>query len=113
VMSQRALDGSIDFFTLLSLSAVCNTGIDMVGISKKQGKDKVIGLISDVLALGVVLNKTLGVRVIPVDEEPGKVIDLGGLLGRVVVMKLKDIDVSAFTSLSGYMPSSIKRLEFG
>ena len=113
VMSQRALDGSIDFFTLLSLSAVCNTGIDMVGVSKKQGKDKVIGLISDVLALGVVLNKTLGVRVIPVDEEPGKVIDLGGLLGRVVVMKLKDIDVSAFTSLSGYMPSGIKRLEFG
>jgi len=43
IMAQRALDSSIDFFTLLALSSVCNTGIDMVGVSKKQGKDKVIG----------------------------------------------------------------------
>lgn len=113
VMSERALEGTVDFFTLLSLSAVCNTGIDMVGVSKRQGKDKVIGLIADVLALSIVLNKTLGVRVIPLDAEPGTVIDLGGLLGKVVVMKLKDVDVSQFASLSGYMPSSIKRLELG
>jgi len=72
-----------------------------------------LGLIADVLALGVVLDKTLGVRLIPVDAEPGSVIDLGGLLGKVVVMRLKDIDVSEFTSLSGYMPGSVKRLDFG
>jgi Uncharacterized conserved protein len=85
----------------------------MVGISKRQGKDKVIGLIMDVLTLGITLNKILGVRIIPVDEEPGSIIDLGGLLGKVVVMKLKDANVEKFVSLNGFIPNSIKRLETG
>ncbi len=113
VMAERAIEGSIDFFTLLALSSVCNSGIDMVGVSKRQGKDKVIGLILDVLAMGIMLDKILGVRVIPLDANPGEYVDLGGLLGRVVVMKLKDIDVSRFTSLAGHMPNGIKRLEMG
>ncbi|MCI2413954.1 MAG: DUF711 family protein [Candidatus Aramenus sp.] len=113
VMAERAIEGSIDFFTLLALSSVCNSGIDMVGVSKRQGKDKVIGLILDVLAMGTMLNKILGVRVIPLDANPGEYVDLGGLLGRVVVMKLKDIDVSKFISLAGHMPNGIKRLEMG
>ncbi|EWG07605.1 MAG: hypothetical protein ASUL_03824 [Candidatus Aramenus sulfurataquae] len=113
VMAERAIEGSIDFFTLLALSSVCNSGIDMVGVSKRQGKDKVIGLILDVLAMGIMLDKILGVRVIPLDANPGEYVDLGGLLGRVVVMKLKDIDVSKFTRLAGHMPNGIKRLEMG
>jgi uncharacterized protein (UPF0210 family) len=113
IMAERALEGYVDFFTLLALSSVCNSGIDMVGVSKKQGKDKVIGLIMDVLSLGITLNKILGVRVIPVDSEPGTVIDLGGLLGKVVVMRLKDVSVERFTSLNGFIPNTIKRLEAG
>jgi len=113
VMAERALEGYVDFYTLIALSAVCNTGVDMVAVSKSQGKEKVVGLIADVLALGITLNKTLGVRVIPVDMPPGSYVDLGGLLGRVVVMKLKDVDVSGFVSLAGYLPSTLKRLELG
>ena len=113
VMVERAIDGSIDFFTLLAMSSVCNSGIDMVGVSKRQGKDKVIGLISDVLSMAITLNKILGVRVIPIDAEPGTVVDLGGLLGKVVVMKLKDVDVSMFSSYTGFIPSTVKRLEMG
>lgn len=113
VMSERASEGYIDFYTLLALSAVCNSGIDMVGISKKQGKDKAVGLIMDVLTLGITLNKILGVRMIPVDDDPGSVVDLGGLLGKVVVMKLKEADVEKFVSLNGFVPNTIKRLETG
>ncbi|MCQ4342286.1 MAG: PFL family protein [Sulfolobaceae archaeon] len=113
VMAERALEGYVDFYTLMALSAVCNTGVDMVAVSKSQGKEKVVGLIADVLALGITLNKTLGVRVIPVDSPPGSYVDLGGLLGRVIVMKLKDVDVSGFVSLAGYVPSTLKRLELG
>ena len=113
VMSERAIEGYVDFYTLLAWSAVCNSGIDMVGISKRQGKDKATGLIMDVLSLGITLNKILGVRIIPVDEEPGSVIDLGGLLGKVVVMKLKDANAERFVSLNGFIPNSIKRLETG
>lgn len=113
IMAERAIEGYVDTYTLLALSSVCNSGIDMIAISKKQGKDKVIGLVMDVLAMGITLNKVLGVRVIPVDLEPGSYVNLGGLLGKVVVMKLKDVDVSKFTSLSGFLPSTIKRLEMG
>jgi len=52
VMAERALEGYVDFYTLIALSAVCNTGVDMVAVSKSQGKEKVVGLIADVLALG-------------------------------------------------------------
>ncbi|AWR97474.1 DUF711 family protein [Acidianus sulfidivorans JP7] len=113
IMVERAIEGYVDFFTLLALSSVCNSGIDMVGVSKKQGKDKIIGLIMDVLAMGISLNKILGVRVIPVDLEPGNYVDLGGLLGKVVVMKLKDVNVERFTNLEGFVPNTIKRLEMG
>jgi len=113
IMVERAINGSIDFFTLLAMSSVCNSGIDMVGVSKRQGKDKVIGLIADVLSMAVALNKILGVRVIPIDAEPGAVVDLGGLLGKVVVMRLKDVNVSKFSSYTGFIPSTVKRLEMG
>ncbi|MGC9105070.1 MAG: PFL family protein [Thermoprotei archaeon] len=113
VMAQRALEGHVGFYQLLAFSAVCNTGIDMVGVSKSQGKDKVIALISDVLSLGITLNKTLGVRLIPVDSPPGTYVDLGGLLGRVAVVKLEDVDVSKFASLGGFFPTTVKRLEIG
>ncbi|ARM76173.1 DUF711 family protein [Acidianus manzaensis] len=113
IMSERASEGYIDFFTLLALSSVCNSGIDMVGISKKQGKDKVVGLIMDVLAMGITINKILGVRVIPLDLDPGSHVDLGGLLGKVVVMKLKEVNVEKFVNLGGFVPNTIKRLEMG
>ena len=113
VMSERASEGYVDFYTLLALSAVCNSGIDMAGISKKQGKDKAIGLIMDVLTLGITLNKILGVRIIPVDDEPGSVVDLGGLLGKVVIMKLKEANVEKFVSLRNFVPNTLKRLETG
>ncbi|MBB5253212.1 PFL family protein [Sulfurisphaera ohwakuensis] len=113
VMSERSLEGYVDFYTLIALSSVCNSGIDMVGVSKSQGKDKVIGLISDILALGISLNKILGARIIPIDSPPGSYIDLGGLLGKIVVMKLKDVNVSKFTSYKGFIPSTVKRLELG
>jgi len=113
VMSERASEGYVDFYTLLALSAVCNSGIDMVGVSKKQGKDKATGLIMDVLTLGVTLNKILGVRIIPVEDDPGSMIDLGGLMGKVVVMNLKNANVEKFVSLKGYVPNTVKRLETG
>jgi uncharacterized protein (UPF0210 family) len=63
--------------------------------------------------MAVTLNKILGVRVIPIDAEPGAVVDLGGLLGKVVVMRLKDVNVSKFSSYTGFIPSTVKRLEMG
>ncbi len=111
-MTEAAISGSLTFETLIMMSAVCNTGIDMVGISKTADKREVASLILDELSLGLSLNKSLGVRLVPVDGSPGTVIDLGGLLGKVVIMPLKGIP-STVSSLEGFIPNFLKRLEFG
>lgn len=111
-MTDSALKGYISFETLLAMSAICNTGIDMVGINKDEDRTIIAGLISDVLAMGMVLNKILGVRLIPVNAPPGSYIDLGGLLGKVAVIPLKRLK-NTLTSMKGFIPNPVKRLEFG
>lgn len=64
-MTEAAMSGSITFETLIMMSAVCNTGIDMVGISKDSDRNEVASMILDELTLGLSLNKSLGVRLVP------------------------------------------------
>ena len=113
VMSLRAKEGSLTLKDLLYMTAVCNSGIDMVGISKAQGKIRAFTMVMDVLTLGVVLEKITGVRAIPLDAPPGSTVDLGGLLGTVVVMDLAGDEAKNLFSLSGFIPSPLKRLDMG
>ncbi|QKR00254.1 DUF711 family protein [Metallosphaera tengchongensis] len=113
IMANRMKEGYLEVNDLLAMSAVCNSGIDMVGVSRDEGHDKVTALILDVLSMGLILNKILGVRVIPLDGKPGDEVDLGGLLGKVVIARLKPVDVRDFTSKTGFMPTPVKRLETG
>jgi len=113
IMSLRVKEGTLSLSDLLAMSAVCNSGIDMVGVSRSQGEERVMGLILDVLSMGLVLGKILGVRVIPLDMEPGEEVDMGELLGKLVVAKLKDPDPSRFVSFWGFMPTPLRRLDMG
>lgn len=113
VMASRMMEGSLEISDLLAMSAVCNSGIDMVGISREVGEERTTALILDVLTMGLMLNKILGVRLIPLDAKPGEEVDLGGLLGRVVVAKVKDANASNFVRMGGLIPTPIKRLETG
>ncbi|AWR99084.1 DUF711 family protein [Metallosphaera hakonensis] len=113
IMALRMKEGHLELNDILAMSAVCNSGIDMVGVPKSEGEEKITALILDVLSLGLILNKILGVRVIPLDGKPGEEIDLGGLLGKVVIAKMKEVDSSQFTSRTGFIPTPVKRLELG
>ncbi len=113
VMTLRAKEGVLTLKDLLYMTAVCNSGIDMVGISKRQGKARAYAMIMDVLTLGMTLGKITGVRAIPLDAEPGTTVDLGGLLGTVVVMDLGGDEPNGLTSFDGFIPSPLKRLEMG
>ncbi|MCG3109830.1 hypothetical protein L3N51_02126 [Metallosphaera sp. J1] len=113
IMAMRMREGYLELNDLLAMSAVCNSGIDMVGVPRDEGPEKITALILDVLSLGLMLNKIVGVRVIPVEGKPGEEMDLGGLLGKVVVAKMKDVDSSQFTSRNGFIPTPVKRLELG
>ncbi|MEL9969969.1 MAG: DUF711 family protein [Metallosphaera sp.] len=113
IMATRMKQGYLEINDLVAMSVVCNSGIDMVGVSKKEPKDKVTALILDVLSIGLILGKILGVRIIPLDGNPGDEVDLGGILGKVVIAKLKQGEVTDFVSRSGFIPTPIKRLEYG
>ena len=113
IMANRVREGYLELSDLLAMSAVCNSGIDMVGVSKRVGHERITALILDVLTMGIVLNKILGVRLIPLEAGPGEEVDLGGLLGKVVVADVKEVEVSQFVRMGGFLPTPIKRLETG
>lgn len=112
-MVRAVLEGSLNIDTLVAMSAVCNTGIDMVAVEKSVGSPVISGLIADVLSLGVSLGKSLGLRLIPTEKAGGETIDLGGLLGTAVVMSLRRTSPRGFIGKRGFIPPGIKRLEVG
>jgi len=86
----------------------------MVGIPAETPRDAVAALIADVMALAVHLDKTLGVRLIPVPgAKPGDVYDLGGLYGQVAVIDLPHSGEVALVQRRGVAPPGIERLKKG
>lgn len=60
---------SIDLGRLALLSTVCGCGIDMVPVPATMFPEDIAGLVLDVAALAVRLNKPLGVRLLPVPNK--------------------------------------------
>jgi uncharacterized protein (UPF0210 family) len=113
-MAKAAAEGALTLDTLKAMTAVCNTGIDMVGIPADASPEAVAALVADVMALAVHLDKPLGVRLVPIPgAKPGDVYDLGGLYGSVAV-----IDVSRYSKIplmarGGTAPPGVERLKKG
>ncbi|RLF21373.1 MAG: PFL family protein [Thermoprotei archaeon] len=85
--------GSASLWCLVACCSICSTGLDMVCIPGDTPVEVIAGLMADVLSIGVMNSKAVGVRVIPVPgAKPGDEVDFGGLLGRSVVL-----DVGGFT----------------
>ncbi|MEL9940557.1 MAG: PFL family protein [Ignisphaera sp.] len=113
-MTRAAMLGAITIDRLEAMMAVCNTGIDMVAIPGDTPPETIAALILDVMAVGIALDKALGVRIIPVpNAKPGDVVDFGGLLGSTVVMNVPRYDTKKFVERGGLIPPSIKRLDKG
>ncbi|MEM1571246.1 PFL family protein [Pyrobaculum sp.] len=114
VMSQAAAEGAITLDGLKAMAAVCNTGLDMVGIPADVGPDVVAAIIADVMALAVHLDKPLGVRLIPVPgARPGDIYDLGGLYGRVAVVDASRYSKIPLVARPGTAPPGVERLKKG
>ena len=86
LLMEMAAEGVLRVRDLLYLSSYCVTGLDMVVLPRTEVRI-LAKLIGDVLTSGRVKNKVVGLRLIPVDEEPGEVIKLGRF-GKVPVMEL-------------------------
>ncbi len=105
-MAEAAREGAVTVDKLLAMTSVCSVGLDMVVLPAKTSASTVAGLIADEAAIGVMNNKTTGVRVLLAGRE-GERIELGGLLGYAYVMPVSERSCEAFVKRGGRIPSPI------
>ncbi|MEA1997286.1 MAG: PFL family protein [Gemmatimonadota bacterium] len=107
-MTAAALEGVLTLDKLEALTSVCSVGLDMFGVPGDIPPEKVSAIIADELAIGLINNKTTGVRMVIVPgAKPGEMVDYGGLLGQVPVMAVNRCSSADFISRGGRMPSSV------
>jgi hypothetical protein len=83
----------------------------MFGIPGETPAEVISALIADELAIGIINHKTTAVRVIPIyGKKVGTVVDFGGLLGMVPIMKVSKYSAKKFISRGGRFPAPITSL---
>jgi len=103
--------GLLDVYKLVAMSNICSTGLDMVPVSGSESWQRLTALALDVLSIGLVNNKTLGVRLLPAPgAKPGDVVELGGLLGSAPVVDLGPGSSRVFIERGGRIPPPMRRL---
>jgi len=96
---------------LEALTAVCSVGLDMCAIPGTTPTETISAIIGDTLAIGIVNNKAMGVRLVVVpDAEPGDAVDLGGLLGTAPVMAVNPYSAAGFMRRGGRLPAPVTSL---
>ncbi|BBD72545.1 hypothetical protein HS1genome_0934 [Sulfodiicoccus acidiphilus] len=83
VLKSRVEEGTLTLSSLISLTAVCAAGLDMVALGEVNLKS----LLLDLLALRATKGRPYGVRVIPTGLKYGSVINLDQF-GRIPIVKV-------------------------
>lgn len=110
-MIKAVQDGTLSLDKLEALTSVCSVGLDMFAVPGNTPPEVLSAIIADELAIGVVNNKTTGVRVIPVPgKKPGQIVHFGGLLGSAPVMRVPKKAAEKFISRGGRIPSPVQAL---
>ncbi len=91
---------------LEALTSVCSVGLDMIVIPEDTPVETIAGIIADECAIGVINNKTTGVRLIVTGKE-GEYIDFGGLMGGAYVMPVNKFSCEKFVRRGGRIPAPI------
>jgi len=100
--------GALSIEKLEAMTSICSVGLDMVAVPGDLPPETISAIIADELAIGVANNKTTAVRIIPVPEaKPGDTVNLGGLLGELIVMEVKNFDSSRFIRYGGRIPAPL------
>jgi uncharacterized protein (UPF0210 family) len=96
---------------LEALTAVCSVGLDMVAIPGTTPVSTINAIIADELSIGIINNKTTGVRIIPVPgKKPGDTVTWGGLLGLAPVMSVSTFSSKKFMARGGRFPAPVTSL---
>ena len=103
--------GAMTLDKLEAMTAICSVGMDMVALPGDTPPSTIAAIIADELAIGVINHKTTACRLIPIPgAKPMDTVDLGGLLGELIVMDTKNYDVSTFIARGGRMPAPMNSL---
>lgn len=102
---------SLSLDKLEALTAVCSVGLDMVAIPGNTPEETINAIIADELSIGIINNKTVGVRILPIPgKKPGDFVKLGGLLGIAPVMSVNKYSAKNFIKRGGRLPAPVTSL---
>jgi uncharacterized protein (UPF0210 family) len=111
-LADAARQGHLCLEKLEAMTSVCSVGLDMIAIPGDTTSETIAAIIADEMAIGVINNKTTGVRLIPVPGgKPGDHVEFGGLFGSAPVMEVRNNGASArFVRFGGRIPAPIQSL---
>ena len=108
-MVRAVKEGAMRIEKLEAMTSVCSVGLDMVAIPGDTPPETIAAIIADEMAIGVMNHKTTGARLVPVPGKgPGESVDLGGLLGELIVMDVSTLNVAPFINLGGRIPAPVQ-----
>lgn len=111
-MVNAVLQGALSLEKLEAMTCVCSVGLDMIAIPGDTPAETISAIIADEAAIGVINQKTMAVRVIPVPGgKPGDIVEYGGLFGRAPVMAVSKFSSKAFINRGGRIPAPIHSLK--
>ncbi len=113
-MIQAVIRGSLSIEKLEAMTSVCAVGLDMIVVPGDTPQETISAIIADTAAIGVVNNKTNGVRIIPaVGKKVGDRVEFAGhkgLLGYAVVMPVSAFGAREFIKRGGRIPPPLRSL---
>jgi len=111
-LADAATRGFLRLEKLEAMTAVCSVGLDMIPIPGDTPSETIAAIIADEMAIGVINNKTTGVRLIPVPgAKPGDRVEFGGLFGGGTIMEVHNSGASdQFVHFGGRIPAPIQSL---
>ncbi len=107
-MINAVKSGSLNLEKLEAMTCVCSVGLDMVAIPGDTPDSTISAIIADEAAIGVINNKTTGVRIIPVyGKGLGEEVEFGGLLGMAPIMAVSKFSSEDFVNRGGRIPAPV------
>ncbi len=110
-MIAAAERGALTLDKLEAMTCVCSVGLDMIAIPGDTTAETISAIIADEAAIGMINNKTVAVRVIPVpNAKVGDTVEFGGLLGHAPVMPVHSFSSADFIMRGGRIPAPLHSL---
>jgi uncharacterized protein (UPF0210 family) len=106
---------AISIDKLEAMTSVCSIGLDMIAVPGDTPQETISAIIADEMAIGVMNNKSTGVRIIPVPgKKVGEYVNFGslypGLVTKSPIIPVNKYKSTIFINRGGRIPPPIRSL---